>query len=399
MIARKDINNINPLKVFPWTDNTFVDAKGRGIICVNVLIDGYEFHSNKELTDYLIFTDHCKVEYIFTYDDGRKLKIPVNKKTFSGRKDHILNSVIFDLDLLGRLSNAIDFPLDDNSFDKRINHKNIFMKHIRKLMVFFKICREKIIGIDRWSIYVAPFKIEPEEIYNNFFKFKKITHPKDSFIADPFLVEKDNRTYVFYEKYSFNKGKGIIVARDITDINFPSKEILILEEKYHLSYPNVFIHNDIYFMIPQSSNGCIDLYKCNNFPSVWEKVHTFIKREDIEFGDTNIYITNEGIITLETNIYDHPWKSNSNRLSVTVGNYLYEKVKLDDFVIVSLGDDCSRNAGQSQRKIYQNSLNTYGGSIVANVNKEISDIKKPRGYSGMHTYNASENFTIIDLKS
>ena len=91
-----------------------------------------------------------------------------------------------------------------------------------------------------------------------------------NFVADPFGLKVDGEWFLFYEVMECNSRKGkIYLSRSRDGINWSSGE-LILEEAFHLSYPQVFRHEDAYYMVPESyESGEIRLYKSYGFPYDW----------------------------------------------------------------------------------------------------------------------------------
>lgn len=105
-------------------------------------------------------------------------------------------------------------------------------------------------------------------------------------VADPFLCRFDGAVYVFFEAIVSQKGE-IWCAKIVKDmITEPRK---VLSTPYHLSYPNVFIHEGAFYMLPESSqSGKVALYKAVNFPVDWE-LRTILK-DEVQFVDTNLLI-------------------------------------------------------------------------------------------------------------
>lgn len=71
--------------------------------------------------------------------------------------------------------------------------------------------------------------------------------------ADPFVYEKDGVTYLFYEAFDLVQQKGLIgysVFNQLTGEG--SAPTIIIDEPFHLSFPNIFEYaGDIYIM-PES---------------------------------------------------------------------------------------------------------------------------------------------------
>ena len=110
-----------------------------------------------------------------------------------------------------------------------------------------------------------------EGISTSFRRFKHITPPKDRFWADPFIVARDNKYYVFIEEFLYATQKGHISLIVMNKDGSFEPPVRILETPYHLSYPFVFEFENNFYLIPESSaNRTVELYKCTAFPFKWE---------------------------------------------------------------------------------------------------------------------------------
>lgn len=138
-----------------------------------------------------------------------------------------------------------------------------------------------ILGLQREkSKWILLYRFQ-NGISSSFWKFKKLIPPNHSFWADPFIVFKDNLHYVFFEEFDYSKQKGHIAMLTLQKTGEYSQPKKILEKPYHLSYPYIFEHEGIYYMIPESShNKTIDLYTCTAFPDTWEFTKTLIPNID-----------------------------------------------------------------------------------------------------------------------
>jgi hypothetical protein len=139
-------------------------------------------------------------------------------------------------------------------------------------------------ALDRWILLVHP----GEALCTAAREFTKLVPPKDRFWADPHVVRKGDRYYVFIEELPFATGKGHIsvLVLDAEGV-LQGDATTVLERDYHLSYPCVFVHEGEYFMIPESSeNRTIDLYRCSAFPFEWQFEKTLLK--DIDAVDTTV---------------------------------------------------------------------------------------------------------------
>ena len=135
--------------------------------------------------------------------------------------------------------------------------------------------------VDDWSIKIGqinkPYS-ENNEIYKNseFTTHLKADHVTDRdamFIADPFLINHNKKTYCFYEILDNKSYKGVIgYSKSLDGLNWEYGKVC-LEEKWHLSYPYLVKDNENIYMIPESSKAnSIILYKASDFPDKWQKI-------------------------------------------------------------------------------------------------------------------------------
>ncbi|MEZ4802630.1 MAG: hypothetical protein R2797_07625 [Gelidibacter sp.] len=139
------------------------------------------------------------------------------------------------------------------------------------------------------SQWIILFKLEKtEKPSKSFHDFKRMLPPKDRFWADPFVIEKNGIYYIFLEEliYSENKGKIAVIEMD-QDGNYTHPKI-VLERPYHLSYPFLIEEDGVLYMLPETEqNNTIELYKCIEFPHVWELQEVLI--DNIMAVDATIY--------------------------------------------------------------------------------------------------------------
>ena len=115
--------------------------------------------------------------------------------------------------------------------------------------------------------------------------------PTDNpYVADPFLFVRDGVTYLFYETLRRKKGVLGCFRRE----NGGWKDLgLVLEEPWHLSYPQVFEEGGRVFMIPEScdfrggfSRGAVRLYEPTDFPFGWHETAQLIGEP---FSDSTLF--------------------------------------------------------------------------------------------------------------
>jgi hypothetical protein len=111
-----------------------------------------------------------------------------------------------------------------------------------------------------------------------FSQFKELIPSKDRFWADPFVVLRDQRYFVFIEEYIYRRGKGHLAVMEMDAQGGWKEPVRVLEKPYHLSYPFVFEWEGVYYLVPESvENQTIDLYECVEFPTKWQFKKTLME--------------------------------------------------------------------------------------------------------------------------
>lgn len=118
--------------------------------------------------------------------------------------------------------------------------------------------------------------------------FSKIIPPRDRFWADPFVLARDGRFYIFFEEYVYHKRKAHISVLELSSNGEYSKPRTVLEREFHFSYPFLLEEDGALLMIPESrqANG-IDVYVCVEFPDRWE-YHSRLM-DDVQAVDATLW--------------------------------------------------------------------------------------------------------------
>ena len=94
------------------------------------------------------------------------------------------------------------------------------------------------------------------------------------FYADPFVVEREGRTWLFAEAYPYAIGKGVIVCAELDGNGQAEPFRPVLERPWHLSYPYVFEHEGEIYLAPEgSTHGGVEIYRATAFPWEWTLAH------------------------------------------------------------------------------------------------------------------------------
>lgn len=109
------------------------------------------------------------------------------------------------------------------------------------------------------------------------------------FYADPFLYTDDAGCWLFVEAYPFAAAKGVIAVAALgADGRFGAPRT-VLEERHHLSYPQVFAMAGEVYMLPESGAGReLVLYRARSFPDDW--VRDTVLLEGVELGDMTLLV-------------------------------------------------------------------------------------------------------------
>ena len=327
----------------------------------------------------------------------RKLKElhEVGKDEFLKRVQAENNDLIFyDRPLYGKPKNGQFLKLGLINFRKLVNRK------IRNWFYF-----------DQWFLL---FDIK-DGISKSLWRYKKILPPKDRFWADPHVITRDDKYFIFIEEYIYKKGKGHIALIEMDKQGNYQYKGKILEKSYHLSYPFVFEFNKNFYMIPESSsNKKIEIFKCIEFPNKWEFHGNLMS--DIDAVDSTILFHNNKW-WLFTGIKENDGASNSDELFL----FYSQDPTSDQWISHPQNPIISdvrraRPAGKIfsyQNKLYRPSQNGsyhYGYGVNINQIKKITEFeyeeeveneilpKWDKQITRIHTFTYVDGLSVMDGK-
>lgn len=111
--------------------------------------------------------------------------------------------------------------------------------------------------------------------------------PDGTFLADPFVVEREGRTCIFVEEYAYRDERAYISAFEIGE-NGAVRVGVVLNENFHLSFPFIFEYQNTLYMCPESSGRWqIRIYRCLEFPLRWELAS--VAMENVSAADSMIF--------------------------------------------------------------------------------------------------------------
>jgi hypothetical protein len=157
----------------------------------------------------------------------------------------------------------------------------------------------RVLCKDKWCLFFAL----TNDRSLSFEQFKKLAPPRDRFWADPNVIRRGDRYFVFVEEYPYHTRKGHIAVIEMDSEGHHRESIPVLERDYHLSYPFVFDYDNKYYMVPESAeNRSIDIYECGEFPRRWNYKMTLM--DNVKAVDSTLF-HHEGKWWLFTALAEH----------------------------------------------------------------------------------------------
>lgn len=248
-------------------------------------------------------------------------------------------------------------------------------------------------------------------------EWKVIPSRPTEWFADPFPFEWNGRIFLFVERMHWWSRLGSIAVAEVDKNGNVSKFKDIVSEPFHLSFPNVFSHRGMVYMIPESGmNGDIRLYRATDFPLKW----TFVKAlaTGANYVDTSFVqsIENDQAILNTQN-----WIAKES---------VYFKFDLNKLELSRLPDNPQmmneRNGGNAfnedgiSYRVLQDCSKQYGAKILIRridnvdfesghasdsqyleiINRDLKFVnRKPVKLYSCHTYNRSEHIEVVDVST
>ena len=241
--------------------------------------------------------------------------------------------------------------------------------------------------------------------------YRVLPVPADRFYADPMLVERDGRTWLFFEDYRYDEKRALISCYELAADGTPGEPFEVLRRPYHLSYPFVFEHAGQMYMIPETrENSAVELYRAEDFPRVWTFEKALLK--NVSAVDATIhhdgqrfwmfvglssgrYSTCDELALFFADDLHGPWQPHLNspvvsdvRRARPAGALFREGGKL-----IRPSQDCAKAYGYALNfsEIVTLSPTDYEERAVGRITPDW----RP-GNLGTHTYTRSADFEVID---
>lgn len=266
----------------------------------------------------------------------------------------------------------------------------------------------------RWGIAWA--RRPREEPLNDgaFAELHYLIAPEGRFYADPFLIEFQGRTYIFFEDFSYRTRRGVISAVELLANGSHTEPRVVLERPYHLSYPFLFRWRDEVYMIPETAGRRrIEAYRAVGAPFEWEFAGVLV--DGVEAVDATL-VEKDGRLWLFANVAEFPGITNDELFVYHSTELFGEWTPMSSNPVIS-DVRCARPAGAffvSQGALIrpsQDCSRDYGWRIKLNrvtglttdtyTETEVGRIEWTPGKSPhcVHTINFSSQYLVVDFRA
>lgn len=145
-------------------------------------------------------------------------------------------------------------------------------------------CTRRLMGLHRWpKEHFQVFVMRPGDKAPT-----PVRAPALSYYADPFLMRRDGRLWLFVEEFEYLEQCGRLVAMELDDALRPGPVHPVLPLREHASFPYLFQIGERLMMVPETcALGALDLYECVGFPDKWRRVRRFF--HDVDPVDTKVF--------------------------------------------------------------------------------------------------------------
>lgn len=137
-----------------------------------------------------------------------------------------------------------------------------------------------------------------------------IAKRKVHYVADPFFVHSKNLFYLFVEeKGDDNANIALFISKDGKNYDYKG---VVLDEDFHLSYPQVFQYKNDFYMLPETkgANNVI-LYKAVKFPFSWVISDTLVHNKSLKDPSILISKNRNLIVTADDDLHQVIFEADS----------------------------------------------------------------------------------------
>lgn len=239
--------------------------------------------------------------------------------------------------------------------------------------------------------------------------------PGNTYWADPFLMEHEGETYLFYEDFDYATHHGHLSVGRLDGMRMEPLGP-VMQMPHHLSFPFVFRWKDEVWMIPETHQAKrIELWRATVFPLEWERVATGL--EGVEASDTVIF-EQAGQWWLMTNIANDSFGDFGSELHLfAIDDPMMGNPRPHPLNPVVLDATTARNGGRvfvENGRLYRasqdnsNGVYGYGLNLMEITELSMTSYAERRvrhitpdaldGIMGMHHMDAGGGYTVMDLR-
>lgn len=136
----------------------------------------------------------------------------------------------------------------------------VAQKGIGRARARIRLAKPFVLGVADEGI----FEFDPESAI-------ELPRRPGTYCADPFLVHRDDETYVFFEEYPNDTRCGVISVARLSP-NGADYLGTAIAPGYHLSFPFLFSVGSELFMLPESLGADrLEVWRCIDFPLGWKR--------------------------------------------------------------------------------------------------------------------------------
>lgn len=129
---------------------------------------------------------------------------------------------------------------------------------------------------------------DPKEISNPVLTGKDVDDIDATFVADPFMLSSHGKWFMFFEVFNRNTSQGDIGYAKSENGKKWHYQKIIIDEKFHLSYPYVFEWDNNYYLVPESQQDfSVRLYKAISFPDKWQYIGNLLSGH--KYADPSLF--------------------------------------------------------------------------------------------------------------
>lgn len=263
----------------------------------------------------------------------------------------------------------------------------------------------------RFQCWNVAFRRHSADIENNIEPFIVIPNTFRYWAADPFIIHKEDKYFIFAELYDRLKRKGDIGYCVLSeDGQILSKWKKIINSKVHMSFPYLLYKNGKLLMMPESGKEHhLCYYEFVDFPSIPRLYKLLLSGvqvcDTIEIGEDYLWAYDNFGEIWKAVVYKNingkftkykEYADNEKRLRAGGKSFLHKGE-----MIVPMQNG---NGEYGKSLFFTNISLTESGDISTSVifefntsNIVIKNLKEK--IIGLHTYNFDSSFEVIDIKT